>query len=167
MLLLMSGKALIVIFASAGLLAGCSTLPHTPAANPHVSSPSAVVAEPKPLPIAPAKKPAPRTSTRPAPRPPAPNTSLAEMINGTVSQNGRQLTVTRGAPTAAVPLFRQAIVLAAVRALLNNSRPAPQASFQRGQLHLDFASGSEAEIATVINRTLDLPEVTRLLATLP
>lgn len=162
----MSGKALIII-ASAGMLAGCSTPQHTPAANLHVSSPNAVIAEPKPLPIAPAKKPDPRTTPRPALRPPAPNTSLTEMINGTVSQNGRQLTVTRGAPTAAVPLFRQAIVLAAVRATLNNFRPAPQASFQRGQLHLDFASGSEAEIATVINRTLDLPEVTRLLATLP
>jgi hypothetical protein len=163
----MSGKALIVIIASAGLLASCSSIPRTPTKTPEIPPPNVVVADLSPRTSAPAKKPTPRPTAPIAPRKVVPTTSLAGLIDGTVSQNGRQLTVTRGAPLPAVPLFRQAIVLADVRASLNSSSSAPQASFQRGQLHLRFEQGNNTEIASAINRVLDLPEVSHLVATLP
>ena len=163
----MSGKALIIIIASAALLAGCATTP--PPATLPTEKPAPSVHSTDLPPPAPALrlKPATRPPTAAASAKPAPSKNLADHINGIVVQNGRSLTVTRGIPQPPVPLFRQAIVLATVRTTLNNSPATPQASFQRGELHLLFDRGSNEQIASTINRVLTVPEVTRLHATLP
>ncbi len=74
---------------------------------------------------------------------------------------GQSMVVTRGdtpdAPT--VPLFRQAIVLAAVRAAVAGCTSPPVAEFKRGLLTLTFAGGSPAEIANAINRAIAVPDV--------
>lgn len=162
----MSGKALIIIIASAALLAGCATTPPSSPLPTEKQAP-AVTSTDLPAPVA-------TLRLKPAPRPPAAasakpvsSKNLADHINGTVVQNGHNLTVTRGTPQPPVPLFRQAIVLATVRTTLNNSPAAPQASFQRGELHLRFDRGTNEQIATAINRVLNVSEVNRLHATIP
>ena len=53
-----------------------------------------------------------------------------------------------------MPLFRQAIVLANVRAAVAGLPAQPKAEFQRGLLTLTFPRGTQPEVATAINRTL-------------
>lgn len=162
----MSGKAHLII-ASAALLTGCATTP-PPATLPTKKSAAAVHSDALPPPTSTQiRKPAPLPPTAAAKAKPAPSKKLADLINGTVVQNGRNLTVTRGTPQPPVPLFRQAIVLATVRTTLNSSSVTPQASFQRGELHLRFERSTNEQIASTINRVLDVSEVTRLHATIP
>ncbi len=74
------------------------------------------------------------------------------------------MVVTRGdtpdAPT--VPLFRQAIVLAAVRAAVAGCASPPSAEFKHGLLTLTFAGGTPTEIASAINRAIAVPDVVRV-----
>jgi hypothetical protein len=69
--------------------------------------------------------------------------------------------------TQPVPLFRQAIVLANVRAALSGSTPEPRTEFRRGLLSLSFDQGNPSQIASSINRALSVPEVNRLVVDLP
>jgi hypothetical protein len=106
----------------------------------------------------------PRVTPRidPAPSKPAP------AINAKVSREpgGQSVLVTRGAAEP-VPLFRQAIVLANVRAAIAGLPAPPKAEFQRGLLTLTFGQASSEQIASAVNRAIEVPEVTRLRANLP
>ncbi len=62
----------------------------------------------------------------------------------------------------AVPLFRQAIVVAAVRDAMAGLPAEPTAEFSSGSLTLNFTRGSPEEIAAAINRAIAVPEVLRL-----
>jgi len=62
-----------------------------------------------------------------------------------------------------VPLFRQAIVLANVRAAIAGLPAPPKAEFQRGLLTLTFGQATSEQIAAAVNRAIEVPEVTRLL----
>lgn len=77
---------------------------------------------------------------------------------------GRSLVVARPDASGAdpVPIFRQAIVLAAVRSALAGYPSPPVAEFKHGLLTLTFPRGTEAEIATAINRAIAVPGVARL-----
>ena len=66
------------------------------------------------------------------------------------------------APAQPVPLFRQAIVLANVRAAVAGLHAQPKTEFQRGLLTLTFPRGTQAEVAAAVNRALAIPEVSRL-----
>ena len=76
------------------------------------------------------------------------------------------LLVSRGTATEPVPLFRQAIVLASVRAAVAGLPAQPKAEFNRGLLTLTFPPGSKTEVTAAINKALTVPEVTRLRANL-
>lgn len=91
------------------------------------------------------------------------HSDLPSLINAdsTWTTYGRSLIVTRGADIA-VPIFRQAIVLAAVRDALADSPVAPKAEFLKGMLTLTFNKGTSAEIARDINRAIAVPEVAKL-----
>ena len=73
---------------------------------------------------------------------------------------GRTLVVNRGTPAARqpVPIFRQAGVLAAVRANLSGSPAKPRAEFRRGLLTLTFDGGNNAEIAAAVRRAMNTPD---------
>lgn len=77
---------------------------------------------------------------------------------------GQSMIVTRAntpdAPT--VPLFRQAIVLAAVRAAVAGCASPPVAEFKHGLLMLTFAGGTPADIANAVNRAIAVPDVVRV-----
>jgi hypothetical protein len=143
---------------AAGLTAGCASLrPPNVTPAPPAETPTAQPA--------PAQKPRPRPTTpsvaQQAPRPAVtPRATLP--IRGSVTKEGGSLLVTRGTAGEPVPLFRQAIVLANVRAAVAGLPAQPQAEFQRGLLTLTFPRGTQPEVATAINRTLAIPEVTRL-----
>lgn len=86
------------------------------------------------------------------------------MIGGNVSWTDaaqRSLVVSRGDPGARrpVPIFRQASVLASVRAALADSPARPEAEFRHGLLTLTFPRGSNAEIAGAVRRAMQNPEV--------
>ena len=72
--------------------------------------------------------------------------------------------VTRAGASQAqpVPLFRQAIVLANVRAAVAGLPAQPKAEFQRGLLTLTFPRGTQAEMAAAMNRAFAVPEVSRI-----
>lgn len=65
-------------------------------------------------------------------------------------------------PMRSVPLFRQAIVLANVRAAVSGLPNAPQAEFRQGLLTLSFKGASEEQISAAVNRTMAISEVTRV-----
>jgi hypothetical protein len=163
----MSGKALISPILGALLLTACTTprtsveAPGTPAtaltAESSTPSSSAIQAST-------ATRPPARPAVRPA-APPAPQPQLASLIRANVTREGNTLFVSRGAANAPVPLFRQAIVLANVRSALANT-PATS-EFRRGILTVTFPSGTAQQIASAINRTLEVPEVNRLRAVVP
>jgi len=176
----MPRKILIVAaFASAGLLAACSTArdPATELPAGAAAPVAAVIGAPAPAPTpATARPPAPRPATRPAPRPTTtPPSSVADfsdlppLLKGrsTWVQPGRTLAVRTGSGGTAVPLFRQAIVLANVRAAVAAARVEPRTDFQRGQLSLVFNKGTSPQIADAINRALAVPEVNHLTVQLP
>lgn len=70
------------------------------------------------------------------------------------------LVVKRGDPSTLrpVPLFRQANVLASVRAALAASPAQPRAEFTHGTLKLTFDRGSNEEIAAAVKQALAVPE---------
>ncbi len=164
------------------LLAGCATPRSSGTAE--VSSTLTPVAErPKPTPE---PTPPPQAKPRYAARPPAerstaapsakpadkpPGDSVADLIKASTSwlDDGKTLSVTRenAGSAAPVPLFRQAIVLAAVRAAMAGLPAEPRAEFQRGLITLTFGQGSSAQIADAVNRAISVPEVHRLRVVLP
>jgi hypothetical protein len=160
----MSGKVPLVAALLALASAGCGTVRE---AAPGTPAPVIATARPQPQPT-PVKKTAPRPvepappSPKPAPRkPPAPD------INANVTrESGNSLLVARGPKAEPVPLFRQAIVLADVRASLTGLPAEPKAEFQRGLLTLTFPRASQAQVAAAINKALTVPEVTHLRANL-
>jgi hypothetical protein len=101
--------------------------------------------------------------------PPAPTTDIIALIRAKATwiEPGRSLAVIRSNSEQPVPLFRQAIVLAEVRAALARTPARPQAELRRGQLTLIFSEGTSAQIADAINRTIGIPEVQRLTVILP
>ena len=72
------------------------------------------------------------------------------------------MTKTGAAQAQPVPLFRQAIVLANVRATVAGLPAQPKAEFQRGLLTLTFPNGTEAEVEAAVKRALAVPEVRRI-----
>lgn len=167
----MSGKAPFVAALFVLLAAGCSTVRETAPGAP-APAPLLATAEPKPQPTPAADRPAPaKRPSKPAPPAPQPasRTSPAAGIDANVTREpgGKSLLVSRGADTQPVPLFRQAIVLADVRATLAGLPAQPKAEFQRGLLTLTFPRGNQSEVTAAINKALAVPEVTRLRANLP
>jgi hypothetical protein len=77
---------------------------------------------------------------------------------------GQTVTVNRAgaATTQPVPLFRQAGVLASVRAALAGSPAQPQAEFRHGVLTLTFNSANNDEVAAAVNKAMAVPEARRL-----
>jgi hypothetical protein len=125
-----------------------------------------------------ASSPAPQTAIRARPvaasathtkTSPAPATDIIALIStkATWIKPGRSLAVTRGNSGQPVPLFRQAIVLAEVRAALAGTQARPQTEIRRGQLTLIFSQGTTTQIADAINRTISIPEVQKLTVILP
>ena len=161
----MSRKSLLAV-PLALLLGGCASLrPPTEPTAPPPQQPTASLREV----AAPAPKPTPRPIPRPAAKPtpfPARTPANQETIQGSVLRDGDALIITRGAATP-VPLFRQAIVLANVRAAVAGLPAQPKAEFQRGLLTLTFPAGTKPDVVSEINRALAVPEVTRLRANLP
>jgi hypothetical protein len=172
MLPAMSGKAPINLLLLALLAGGCTTLrppapPVESAVVPAVAT-AQPAAKPKPTPV---KK--RTTTTRTVKKPDAaPSASIAPrpaaVINANVVRDpaGNSLLVSRGTATEPVPLFRQAIVLASVRAAVAGLPAQPKAEFNRGLLTLTFPPGSKTEVTAAINKALTVPEVTRLRANL-
>ena len=161
----MSRKSLLALTLSL-LLGGCASFrPPTEPTAPPPPQQAASLREVAP----PAPKPTPHPRPRPAAEPtPSPVRTPAnpETIQGSVLRDGDALIITRGAATP-VPLFRQAIVLANVRAAVAGLPAQPKAEFQRGLLTLTFLVGTKPDVVSAINRALAVPEVTRLRANLP
>jgi len=160
----MRRKALLGCVFGALWLAGCTSVLEKP--EQPSPAPVAATTKPKPPSAAPIAKPKPRVVPRPAPAPKqAPATSsrseLPAMIGGAKWVDyGRSLVVDQGNPAARqpVPLFKQAGVLAAVRANLADSPAKPRAEFRRGLLTLTFDRGSNAEIAEAVRRATNNAE---------
>jgi hypothetical protein len=160
----MARKVLLGCMAAALALAGCTTAREKPVP----SMPTSVASAPKPTPtpVPAVAKTKQRSTPRPTPRPtptPAPARSdLPAMIGGGAKwvDPGRTLVVNRGTPAARqpVPIFRQAGVLAAVRANLAGSPAKPRAEFRRGLLTLTFDSGNNAEIAAAVRSAMNTPD---------
>lgn len=153
------------------LLVGCATLREKPLPakrEARASSP------------APAAGSAPATASQQAPvrvparkSPPAPAQSARSDLASSIGNGatwlvpGQTVAVNRGtAPTQPVPLFRQAGVLASVRAALAGSPTQPQAEFRHGVLTLTFKGGNNDEIASAVNRAMSVPEARKLQVTL-
>jgi outer membrane biosynthesis protein TonB len=165
----MTGKTPIIAMLAALSLAACTSVRETPAPPAQTVATTAPDLTPQPAP----KPTPPQAKPRPAPRPSttraSPTTSTtppptATAINARVSREpgGNSLLVTRGTTAEPVPLFRQAIVLANVRAAVAGLPAQPKAEFQRGLLTLTFPRGTQPEVAAAINRAIELPEVNRL-----
>ena len=167
----MAGKTRMFAALSISALSACTTVPETAAPAP----PAAAAALPRTAP--PAAKaaptgPEPRSAPRPSPTRPTqtatPAAPPSSTINANVTRNADDsLLISRGSNTQLVPLFRQAIVLANVRAAVAGLPVPPKAEFNRGLLTLTFPPGSTTDAAAAINQVLAVPEVTRLRAKLP
>jgi len=169
----MTGKAQLMAMLAILSLVACTPVRETPpppsaatVTPPRVATPSAPA--PAPVKVKPRAVPTPapaRVTPRAAPAPSRP----APAINAKVSREpgGQSVLVTRGAAAEPVPLFRQAIVLANVRAAIAGLPAPPKAEFQRGLLTLTFGQATSEQIASAVNRAIEVPEVTRLRANLP
>ncbi len=162
----MPGKTPLVAIFAALSLAACTSVRETPPPPAAPVPPTAPALTPPPPPQA-TPRATPRPRARPTPRPAAPAAPTPAAIRGNVVQEGNALLVSRGPASAPVPLFRQAIVLANVRAAVAGLPAQPKAEFQRGLLTLTFPRGTRPEVAAAINRAIEVPEVTRLRAILP
>jgi len=165
----MSGKALVTMAGTASLLiAGCAGTHQSVPPPPPVAVGASL---PSPKPAVTTKslegksRPPLRTSlAKPQPKPKPATEELTSSIRGdcTWVAPARSLVVKKaGTPDSPqqVPLFRQAIVLAKVRAALAGTPAAPRAEFHQGTLTLTFNRGSSAEIAAAANRALSTQEV--------
>ena len=167
----MARKVLLGWTAAALALAGCTTPKEKPA--PAATATVAPKPKPAPAPVAPKAKPrpAPRSSSPPPTPTPAPaRAELPGMIQSGAqwtSPGFQSLSVRQGGPIQPVPIFRQAGTLASVRAALAGSPAMPQAEFRNGVLTLKFDRGSNAEIASAVNKTLSVAGTRNLQVTLP
>lgn len=159
----MPGKALRILLLAAPLLGACAHWPKKPAPEP--SAPKEI--------IAPVDRPArvlttaqrPRPSATPARIRPSPPTRPAAPPAQATGGNDISIVTKPGAsPAESVPLFRQAIVLANVRASVADLPNPPQAEFRQGLLTLKFRGQSPEQISTAVNRAMKVPEVTRVQA---
>lgn len=158
----MSGKALRILLTAPLFLAGCAVFaPKT--APPTTSDKSASVAAIRPMSAA-TQTPPRRVETRTrsvSPRPkPVPSPSSASVVaapppNAIISKPGAPA-------TQPVPLFRQAIVLANVRAAVAGLPAPPQAEFRQGLLTLRFRETTPDQVTAAVNRAMSVPEVTRV-----
>jgi hypothetical protein len=159
----MAGKAHRILVLVVPLLAGCALLEKKPPAEPpeakQVVAPSERATR--------ATTAARRTSAPSKPAKPATTSQTSAPI--ATPGAGNTFIVTKPGASAAppVPLFRQAIVLANVRASVAGLPNPPQAEFRQGLLTLTFPSGSRADATAAINKALAVPEVTRVRANLP
>ncbi len=155
----MTGKVpRVALFAGLLLLVGCASWPKPPATEPgpkeqiiplQSSQPALTTAALRPATTT--QRPTSAVAARKSAPPPAP------AIAGPII-----VTKTGAAPAQPVPLFRQAIVLANVRAAVAGLPAQPKTEFQRGLLTLTFPRGTQAEVAAAVNRALAVPEVSRL-----
>lgn len=153
------------------LIAGCHTARERAVPQPPLhgeapkASPSSVSAAKH---TAATSRPPAQSHSKPKLRPQQPQTSttsrtdLAALIGDGASwtDDGNTILVTRGGTIAhqPVPLFRQAGMLAAVRAALADSPIHPWTEFRHGLLVLTFTEGSNSEIAAAVNKALSASE---------
>jgi len=158
----MSGKALRILVTVPLFLTGCAVLAPKPAeiaarektAGALAARPSAAAAQTPPRRV--------ETRTRSvSPRPkPVPSPSTAPVV---AAPPTAAIISKPGAPaTQPVPLFRQAIVLANVRAAVAGLPAPPQAEFRQGLLTLRFRETTPDQVAAAVNRAMSVPEVTRV-----
>ena len=171
----MPRKGLVLLLCVGPLFAaGCAAPRGNTSPIPAVSPAEARPAPPEPsrhFQRTEARSPAKPTPARPARAPQPAASRLPEMVNGSFAwiESGRSFSASAGKqPSGAtpVPLFRQAIVLADVRAALASSPARPVATFRQGTLTLSFSGGSDSEIADAVNRALQTGEVSRVEATI-
>jgi len=154
----MTGKALRIALLATPLLVGCASWRKTPAPEPapvqQIAPVEGTTRGPATTPLRPAKTTKHLSSTSATSQttpPPAP------------AKTGPIIVTRAGAAQAQpVPLFRQAIVLAKVRAAVAGLPAQPKAEFQRGLLTLTFPRGTQAEMAAAVNRAFAVPEVSRI-----
>lgn len=165
-----------VCAASSLLFAGCGTVrEQTPvAARPADKVPADAIAPPK----TPAPRPRIKTLSAAKPRPkqavPTANTvttQLPGLVQGSFrwTDPGRSFTATANdvrPEVPPVPLFRQAIVLADVRAALASSPARPKADFRHGALSIEFRGANDAQIADAVNRVFATGAIERVDATI-
>ena len=154
----MTGKVLRIALLAAPLLVGCASWQKTTATAPGPKEQVVPLQTSQPLATTTPLRPTTTSQRLPSaaaavksPPPPAP--AKAEPI---------MVTKAGAAPAQPVPLFRQAIVLANVRAAVAGLPAQPKTEFQRGLLTLTFPRGTQAEVAAAVNRALAIPEVSRL-----
>jgi hypothetical protein len=158
----MSGKALRILVTLPLFLAGCAVFAPQPA---DTATPDKSASAPAIRPSSAAAQTTPRrveTRTRSvSPRPkPVPSPSSATVVAAPPSA---AIISKPGAPaTQPVPLFRQAIVLANVRAAVAGLPAPPQAEFRHGLLTLRFRETTPDQVAAAVNRAMSVPEVTRV-----
>ena len=154
----MTGKALRIALLATPLLVGCASWRKTPATEPasvqQIAPAESSTRGAATTPLRPAKTTKHLSSTSATSQttpPPAP------------AKTGPIIVTRAGAAQAQpVPLFRQAIVLANVRAAVAGLPAQPKAEFQRGLLTLTFPRGTQAEMAAAVNRAFAVPEVSRI-----
>jgi cytoskeletal protein RodZ len=156
----MAGKALRILLLVAPLLTGCALWEKkAPAASPEAKQIVAQAEHTKP-PTTSVRR--PRTTSSPTTATSAPTSQSSAQT--APADGGNAVIVTKpGASTAKpVPLFRQAIVLANVRASVADLPNPPQAEFRQGLLTLTFPRGTSTEVNKAVNRAMGIPEVTRV-----
>jgi hypothetical protein len=158
----MSGKALRILVTFPLFLAGCAVFAPKPS---DTAAPDKSASAPAIRPSSAASQTPPQrveTSNRSvSPRPkPAPSPSSSPLVAAPLSA---AIISKPGAPaTQPVPLFRQAIVLANVRAAVAGLPAPPQAEFRQGLLTLKFREATPDQVALAVNRAMSVPEVTRV-----
>jgi hypothetical protein len=157
----MSGKALRMLVLATPLVAGCAILSPKPPAAP---SQSKDISTPAIRPSGNANKVTPRrTETRARPASSRPKPAPIPPARAGTAPFSSALITKPGAPaTQPVPLFRQAIVLANVRAAVADLPSPPQAEFRQGLLTLKFRGASSDQIAAAVNRAMTVPDVARV-----
>jgi hypothetical protein len=159
----MSGKALRMLLLATPLFTGCAILSPKPPVAP---SQSKDIATPVIRPSGAANKVTPRrtdTRARPASSRPKPAATPTPPARAGTAPFSSALIIKPGAPaTKPVPLFRQAIVLANVRAAVADLPAPPQAEFRQGLLTLKFRGASSDQIAAAVNRAMTVPDVARV-----
>jgi len=157
----MTGKVLLIALLAAPLIAGCASWQKTPSARPapdppivHVESAATTAANAPQQPAGSTQRPF-RSSFSSAVTKSPPQDTPAKIEPRIITKAG-------AAQAQPVPLFRQAIVLANVRAAVAGLPTQPKAEFQRGLLTLTFPNGTEEEVTAAVNRALAVPEVSRI-----
>lgn len=158
----MSGKVLRILLIVPLLLTGCAVFAPKPTVPSMTSKETAVQgirSSATTIKAPPRRTEAGARNASVRPKPPAAPTG------GTTTSGAATATIIskEGAKTSPpVPLFRQAIVLANVRAAVADLPSPPHAEFRQGLLTLKFREASPEQISTAVNRAMTVPEVTRV-----